>query len=285
MCLETIMKNNKLILQICLALVCFFCVSCSQTYYQVYTMKSDNLKMENNSLLFENADCKVSYNFWSEGGWVTFAFENKTNEDIFINMNESFLIVNGYAHNYFEDKTYTFGQVSTTTKGYGERLDISISGTTGFWSDKLYTASAGATANIISKSTSINYVTKKEEVVVCVPAKAYKTFMKFCLSPQHFQICEEKSDYPSKRVSIRTFEKNNSPILMKNRLTYGFKIDKMDKHVDNFFWLSEIENLPRKEALEETKEKDCKTGEAKKIKQFKIGGPAQFYNIYMRRVY
>ena len=52
-CLETIMKNNKLILQICLALVCFFCVSCSQTYYQVYTMKSDNLKMENNSLLFE----------------------------------------------------------------------------------------------------------------------------------------------------------------------------------------------------------------------------------------
>ena len=241
--------------------------------------------MENNSLLFENADCKVSYNFWSEGGWVAFAFENKTNEDIFINMNESFLIVNGYAHNYFEDKTYASGQVSTTTKGHGERLDVSIFGTTGVWSDKLYTVSADAIANISSKSTSINYVTKKEEEVVCVPAKAYKIFMKFCLSPQLFQVCEVKSDYPSKRVSIRKFEKNNSPILMKNRLTYGFKIDKMDKHIDNFFWLSEIENLPRKEALERTIEKDCKTGVAKKIKLFKIGGPAQFYNIYMRRVF
>ena len=274
------MKNNKFIVLACLALVSFFCVSCSQTYYQVYTMKSDNLKMEDNSLLFENTDCKVSYNFWSEGGWVTFAFENKTNEDIFINMNESFLIVNGHAHNYFEDKTYASGQVSTTTKGYGERLDVSIFGTTGVWSDKLYTVSARATANIISKSTSINYVTKKEEEVVCVPAKAYKTFMKFCLSPQLFQVCERKSDYPSKRVSIRKFEKNNSPILMKNRLTYGFKIDKMDKHIDNFFWLSEIENLHRKEALEETKKRDCKSGVVKTIKQFKIGGPAQFYNIY-----
>ena len=279
------MKNNKFIVLACLALVSFFCVSCSQTYYQVYTMKSDNLKMENNSLLFENADCKVSYNFWSEGGWVAFAFENKTNEDIFINMNESFLIVNGYAHNYFEDKTYASGQVSTTTKGHGERLDVSIFGTTGVWSDKLYTVSADAIANISSKSTSINYVTKKEEEVVCVPAKAYKIFMKFCLSPQLFQVCEVKSDYPSKRVSIRKFEKNNSPILMKNRLTYGFKIDKMDKHIDNFFWLSEIENLPRKEALERTIEKDCKTGVAKKIKLFKIGGPAQFYNIYIRRVF
>lgn len=177
------MKKKNLFKLVCVVVTSVLSVSCSQNFYQVYTMDSNDLKMQDNSLLFENADCQVSYNFWSDGGYVSFAFKNNTDKDIFINMNESFLVVNGNAHNYFEAKTYTYGSAYATTTGYGESLGVSLSGNTGIWANKHYTASAGVAASITSKSAIMNTISIKEQEVVCIPANSFKTFSKFCLSP------------------------------------------------------------------------------------------------------
>ena len=284
MCLEEIMKKNTLFKLVCVIITSLFSVSCTQSFYQIYTMDSKDLKMQDNSLLFENADCQVSYNFWSDGGYVSFAFKNKTDRDIFINMNESFLVVNGNAHNYFEAKTYTYGSAFATSIGYVESLGVSLSGKTGVWSNKHYTASAGIAASITSKSAIMNTVSIKEQEVVCIPANSFKTFSKFCLSPDIYQKCEEKVDYPSKNVSLAKFDSDNSPIMMNNRLTYGFKSDNMDKHIDNVFWLGEIENYSEKSAVERKSEKGCYDYLSKEIKVFKIGTPSQFYRHYQKRM-
>lgn len=284
MCLEEIMKKNTLFKLVCVIITSLFSVSCTQSFYQIYTMDSKDLKMQDNSLLFENADCQVSYNFWSDGGYVSFAFKNKTDRDIFINMNESFLVVNGNAHNYFEAKTYTYGSAFATSIGYGESLGVSLSGKTGVWSNKHYTASAGVAASITSKSAIMNTVSIKEQEVVCIPANSFKTFSKFCLSPAIYQKCVKKVDYPSKKVSLAKFDSDNSPIMMNNRLTYGFKSDNMDKHIDNVFWLGEIENYSEKSAIERKSEKGCYDYLSKEIKVFKIGTPSQFYRHYQKRM-
>ena len=284
MCLEEIMKKNTLFKLVCVIITSLFSVSCTQSFYQIYTMDSKDLKMQDNSLLFENADCQVSYNFWSDGGYVSFAFKNKTDMDIFINMNESFLVVNGNAHNYFEAKTYTYGSAFATSIGYGESLGVSLSGKTGVWSNKHYTASAAVAARISSGSAIMNSVSRKEQEVVCIPANSFKTFSKFCLSPDIYQKCEEKVDYPSKKVSLAKFDSENSPIMMNNRLTYGFKSDNMDKHIDNVFWLGEIENYSEKSAIERKSEKGCYDYLSKEIKVFKIGTPSQFYRHYQKRM-
>ena len=208
------MKKNTLFKLVCVIITSLFSVSCTQSFYQIYTMDSKDLKMQDNSLLFENADCQVSYNFWSDGGYVSFAFKNKTDRDIFINMNESFLVVNGNAHNYFEAKTYTYGSAFATSIGYGESLGVSLYGKTGIWSNKHYTASAGVAARISSGSAIMNSVSRKEQEVVCIPAYSFKTFSKFCLTPDIYQKCEEKVDYPSKKVSLAKFDSDNSPIMM-----------------------------------------------------------------------
>lgn len=278
------MKKNTLFKLVCVVITSLFSVSCTQSFYQIYTMDSKDLKMQDNSLLFENADCQVSYNFWSDGGYVSFAFMNKTDKDIFINMNESFLVVNGNAHNYFEAKTYTYGSAFATTIGYGESLGVSLSGKTGVWSNKHYTASAAVAARISSGSAIMNSVSRKEQEVVCIPANSFKTFSKFCLSPDIYQKCEEKVDYPSKKVSLAKFDSENSPIMMNNRLTYGFKSDNMDKHIDNVFWLGEIENYSEKSAVERKSEKGCYDYLSKEIKVFKIGTPSQFYRHYQKRM-
>lgn len=283
MCLEVIMKKKNLFKLVCVVVTSVLSVSCSQNFYQVYTMDSNDLKMQDNSLLFENADCQVSYNFWSDGGYVSFAFKNKTDKDIFINMNESFLVVNGNAHNYFEAKTYTYGSAYATTTGYGESLGVSLSGNTGIWSNKQYTASAGVAASVQSRSAIINTVSRKEQEIVCIPANSYKTFSKFCLSPVIYQKCIKKVDFPSNRASLAKFDSNNSPIIMNNRLTYGFKNDAMDKHIDNVFWLGEIENFSEKSAIEKSNEKGCYDLVSKEIRHFKIGKPSQFYRHYQKR--
>ena len=61
MCLEVIMKKKNLFNLVCVVVTSVLSVSCSQNFYQVYTMDSNDLKMQDNSLLFENADCQVSY--------------------------------------------------------------------------------------------------------------------------------------------------------------------------------------------------------------------------------
>ena len=278
------MKKNTLFKLVCVVITSLFSVSCTQSFYQIYTMDSKDLKMQDNSLLFENADCQVSYNFWSDGGYVSFAFKNKTDRDIFINMNESFLVVNGNAHNYFEAKTYTYGSAFATSIGYGESLGVSLSGKTGVWSNKHYTASAGVAASITSKSAIMNTVSIKEQEVVCIPANSFKTFSKFCLSPAIYQKCVKKVDYPSKKVSLAKFDSDNSPIMMNNRLTYGFKSDNMDKHIDNVFWLGERENYSEKSAIERKSEKGCDDCISKGIKVFKIGTPSQCYRHYQKRM-
>ena len=278
------MKKNTLFMLVCVVITSLFSVSCTQSFYQIYTMDSKDLKMQDNSLLFENADCQVSYNFWSDGGYVSFAFKNKTDRDIFINMNESFLVVNGNAHNYFEAKTYTYGSAFATSIGYVESLGVSLSGKTGVWSNKHYTASAGVAASITSKSAIMNTVSIKEQEVVCIPANSFKTFSKFCLSPAIYQKCVKKVDYPSKKVSLAKFDSDNSPIMMNNRLTYGFKSDNVDKHIDNVFWLGEIENYSEKSAIERKSEKGCYDYLSKEIKVFKIGTPSQFYRHYQKRM-
>lgn len=48
------------------------------------------------------------YNLWSNHGEVKFAFYNKTNMDIFINMNQTSLIINGQSHNYYKNKTQSY---------------------------------------------------------------------------------------------------------------------------------------------------------------------------------
>lgn len=273
------MKTNNIIVFVFIVLTSIVNISCSKDFYQVYTLESRDLKLQDNSLTFENSDCQVSYNFWSDGGVVSFAFMNKTDKDIFINMKESFLIINGNAHDYFEEKTYSLGSAFTATTGYEEKLRVSLSGNTGIWPNKAYTT-IEESKTVSSKSVLMNTISKTEQDIICVPANSYKIFSKFRICPDIYQKCEKKIDYPSMRSLLAKFDSTNSPLKMNNRLTYGFKNDNMDKHIDNVLWIGEIENFSKKGAIEKRNEKGCYAEFPITVKLFKIGSPTQFYRCF-----
>ncbi|MBQ0089295.1 MAG: hypothetical protein KBT27_08180, partial [Prevotellaceae bacterium] len=95
------MKKN---IKILLFVVCVFILSSCATPYiiQVYDVKSD-LKEEDNYLVFSNGDCRIMYNLWQEQGNLSFVIDNIADKELYLSLNESFFIYNGFAENYYCD--------------------------------------------------------------------------------------------------------------------------------------------------------------------------------------
>lgn len=270
-----------------LSLIAFGFSSCKSYYYQVYDVDCDNMKTQDNSLVFENEDCKVLYNLWSNNGELKFAILNKTDKDIFVNMGQTFYTVNGKAEEYFQDRTYTrrtYKQDAiTTVSATGKANGV------GAWGSNIYTESATAITNLFGKrsvNSEENSYTVKEKEIVCIPAKCFKVFNYYKLNPAFSQTCETEKDFPKQTYHVGSYTKQNTPYLFNNRIAYSFtKNDVADKHIDNEFWISNITNYSQKAATEDVKSKtecyDIKTSE--KTKVFKIGSPNKFYKIYRNK--
>ena len=88
--------------------------SCATTFYQVYkTTATNKMANKDNQLVYEDENCKVSYNLWGEGGNIGFRFFNKTDKNISLNLEESFFILNGISYNYYRSRVFT----TSTTAG------------------------------------------------------------------------------------------------------------------------------------------------------------------------
>lgn len=253
--------------------------SCSKTFYQVYEVNSDNMTHEDNSLVYENEDCQVMYNLWSENGAVSFIFMNKTDKDIFINLGQTFFIVNSKAYDYYTEATTTIQQsVQAAATIYdGNRIDLRYDGP---WSASLYSYSQ---LNKLKKKVTVGKnVSVKEQEIVCIPAKSYKMFCKCSISPLYYQACIKNIDYPKKSAKVKSYTSETTPLRMYNRIAYGFTKNSLaDKHIENDFWLSSITNYSEKAIIEKKKEKtDCYSEFEENVYTFKIGGPEKFYIKY-----
>lgn len=262
--------------------------SCNSVFYQVYNVDTDNLKQQDNSLVFENEDCKVLYNLWSRGGDVSFAFYNKTDKDIFVNLGQTFLSINGKAYDYYQDRTFTdarYSQYNTEFASATARLNGS-----GFWGNNIYQENASAVASATGSKSIKSFassVTVKEKEIICIPAKCYKVICKCSINPERIATCKGNIDNPYDSYEVARYDKQSSPLKFLNRIAYGFnKNEVADKHIDNTFWITSIKNYSRKAATEMVKDDvDCYFrksgfGTISKTRQFKIGGPDKFYIMY-----
>lgn len=96
----------KKILFICLAVsLLTSCRVVPFDFYQIYTVKSNLIKDAGNNYIFENSDCKIRYNFWGANGNRTFVIENKTDDNMYIALNQSSFVLNDFSETYYQDKS------------------------------------------------------------------------------------------------------------------------------------------------------------------------------------
>lgn len=233
-------------------------------------------------MVFENEDCKVSYNLWALNGSMAFIFENKTNKDIFIDMTQTFFIKNGAANDYFKNRTYETRTFDALSLGYS--VSKTYIGIDGYWPSQ-YAVPLFASAKAMAKAQAgiSAAVTVKESEYVCVPARSYKVLNYYNIYPSFEKTCDNKKDYPKNEATIKMYDEHNSPLKFKNKIAYSFqKSNSSLTHIENTFWLSTIKTYSKKGAIEKRKvQEGCGDINVHKREFFKIGGPNQFYTNYL----
>jgi len=272
------MKTSKKFATLLLtAVVSMGLSSCNKLYYQVYEVNSKDMVQKDNSLVYENNDLKLMYNLWGENGAVGFIIQNKTNNDLFIDLTQTFFILNGKANDYFKNREFTKTSINEASLSA-----FYISN----WSNDLWTKRyyVPVTAKV-SKGASTG-VTTKEKAIICIPANSWKVIDEYKVVPSIRQTCDKKTDYPKHKAVVSTYNKDNSPLKFRNRISYAFdKECKNLKQIENEFYVSDITNYSKKEIIQTVKEKvNCYDIIKTKRKYFKIGGPNKFYVTYNKKI-
>jgi len=270
--IKIIMMKKNLIL--CLIAALLFS-SCSVNYYQVFKTQSKE-KMLNNgsSLVYSDDNCTIYYDFWSDGGNIGFVIQNNSDKNIYLNKKECFFICNGYAYDYFKNRTYTntvgvqVGEKTETSKA----ANISVSGENMLYGYKQTNSVAAAKSYAVSFATSSSSSISWEEFeIICIPPKTAKAISEFGkITNSIIRNCNLFRYPTDKQTNSSTFSEAESPLVFCNKLAYYLGDSKDLIRINNEFYVSEIKNLTEKNMVEIRTEDNVFCGE-------KIGTP------YMKR--
>ena len=275
--------------------------SCSQSiYYQMYQTKplTDDIVVNENSLLYEDDNCVILYDFWGEYGNFDFLIYNKGEENIYLHLDECFFVVNGFAHDYYRNRVYLNSNtnVSSTTSSYstGNMTSTTIANANGVgwgigstsYSDVYGTSNTYGNGYIgglsqTNVNSSTNGVSIYEKNVICIPAKNKKIISEFNIKSNVYRDCDIFL-YPRKNEkNTLEFASNESPYIFGNKLAYSIGDSDELIRINHDFYVSKISNYPMNEILKVVNKTNCgEELEYQKIKVFKESGPNQFYIRY-----
>lgn len=258
-----------------------------QTFFQIYEVKSDDVTLKEQVMEFENAECLIAYNTWAESGTMNFMFQNKTDKNIYLQMPQSFFIVNGVAENYYSGitiskstssllsywnsgtKSFSSGNSSTQVgKGF---LEISQTDR----KNKGYSQTEGMGITHSEGQT----ITTKQTEVICIPPQSSKVIDSFTLINGIYLNHNKQMDYPDSVAHPYTFTTETSPLKIRNRIAYSFDEKGAEtKFIENNFWLSSYQNQSIKHALQKQSNANKQT-----LWIFTSYAPNKFYNEYKHK--
>lgn len=247
------MKTRDLLF---VALLSILLTSCSTKFYQVYkVVPTEKIVLNENQLVYEDDNCKVSYHLWDEGGNIGFIFYNKSEQNIYLNMEESFFIENGLAHNYYQNRVYTSSKTIGATTYIAASTAKSITGLNYY--DLLQTNRISSMSAIGGTTSSGYAVSYNEEKITCIPSKTAKIITEYSINETILRDCDLLK-YPTKsQITTKSFTKSDSPMVFSNRITYMLGLSVNQIVFENEFYISEITNLPESEMIESGYDEYC----------------------------
>ena len=264
------MKHLNLVLRILFVLFTISLASCkSVAFYQVYKAVPDNnvSVTSENQMEYEDKNCMISYNLWSDGGNMGFKVFNKTDKDLIVNLDKSFFIRNGEAYSYYQNRIFTHssshGLAKSKSASAAKSAQVSNS-TAGldFWG--FLSSASSSVAGSISATSSTGHMTSSgqsvaytEEVQVVIPPRTSKSFYEYNVVDGVYRNCDLLLFPKRKDIKTQLFSKNNSPYIFSNVIAYSLENQEEINIIENEFYISEVTNYPEKEIFEEVDITDC----------------------------
>lgn len=259
------MKTKNLLILIAIFTLTSSCMP--DFYYQVYrTNPDEEIEIKSNTLVYEDQYCKVIYNLWQENGNIGFIFHNKTNNDLNLNLNESFFIINGMAYPYYQNRIFgTASNFQLNRESNYTYLDYLLN---------IKTNTVGAT------SSSEYSVSRVEQKVLTVPSKTSIRIAEFSINNTLIRNCDLYRHPKKKEIKTVAFNKSNSPLIFSNRISYSIENSADPIEIENNFYVSEITNYPEHEMFDTKKEEFCGEESLKEIRYSIEEAPNNFYIKY-----
>ena len=261
-------------------LIAIALTSCKTTsFYQVYKVTPDDkMSLKENHLVYEDESCKVSYNFWEEGGNIGFVFHNKTDKNIYLNMDESFFIRNGIAFNYYQKRVFSNTTNSGTTASHGANVSRSISGVN--YLNLILNNRVSISNSVGEINSSGKTISYTEEKTVCIPRMTSKVITEYTINQTLFRDCDLFKYPKRKQIRTKSFNKSDSPLVFSNRIVYAVGQSGIPVKFENEFYGSQITNYPEDSILEAKDEEFCGQKILSQMKFFKDVSPDKFYIKY-----
>lgn len=241
---------KKIALLLCATMVM---TSCAKTFYQVFTINSENaVYTSNGSPVYLNNGLEFTYNFWGENGNVRFIIYNSNDYDVIVDLTKSSFIRNNIAEDYYQERQYEtriatgvfksskYGEsvsvnkqvgASTLVNYLGKTYDVALS----------YGASVGANTevgNTVKKEWQTAIVHSEPEVVR-IPAKSAKAFFTFNINSTRISSSRLKAEYYYDPIE---FSKSTTPLEFRNRICI-YKEGDEPSYYDMNFYIKEIGNV------------------------------------------
>ena len=142
-------------------------------------------------------------------------------------------------------------------------------------------------SNQISLSKSSGIISSKgyaistnEEKIICIPSKTAKIISEYSINESLIRSCD-LFKYPSKKqVKTISFQKNDSPFVFSNRISYCVGQNTNPIQFENEFYVMEITNYPEKEIMDLKTEDYCGQKSYVYKNYFKNVSPDKFYIKY-----
>ena len=286
--------------QTMIAILAIFALSsCSKEFYQVLTAESKSVETQQTGMVYEDENCKITYNLWAPHGNAGFIFYNKTDKNIIVDLKECFFVFNGYANDYYLDRTYVYGKSTRVGIGksfgksanYSEALSETLYGTwLGYGAS---TSSSASSAIGVSQSSSAQVQSEtnasieiKEQDKVCIPPKPAKLFCEYQILENIYRECGFLLAPKKSGVKHLKYTNANSPIKFGNVISYKIEENGSSVVVNNDFYVADIANITAGSFTTNIKiEKDC-MGKSYGTSQYKTvckeQAPNKFYIKYVQ---
>lgn len=201
--------------------------SCSpEVYYQLVNTKpiTEGLIKKENSIVFEDENCVIHYNLWGSGGTTQIVMENKTDEDIYLDMTSTFFLFNGFAIDLYTGKSKYSGVAES-------------SGSTIHWGWGIF-----SNARRVMNAAEVNL----ERSVVVVPAKLSKVIgeTNSVINKTLYRDCNLFLIPQKGNIVSSSFSLSDTPYTFGLRIAYLVGSSHEQITVRNEFYVDKITNYP-----------------------------------------
>lgn len=259
---------------------------CSPTQcYQVIKTAPTAENTVNDDLTYSNNDVTITFDFWSDGGLGGFQIQNDTRSNLVLNLDTTFLVINGGLDVFFDNTSTAVSKSSGTARtgvaAINDRVNPSYSRNNGLSSTARGTLANAATSTV---SSGVEFTHKEHHQLVVPPGFTSKLF-ESAISDNTLQFCDLQRNPHQRAASGKTLSKSFNPT--ESPLNFDFVINySIGKRTEQLlfsFYAKEVANYKKSEMFFSVQEDPCGNTLFEPYLEFRDPDRWSFYNKYVAR--